>query len=110
MAQKRNTWTRLTAIAVALFGLYLADSGRASAAVLPECDGFCNESADCDAACLEWNGEGWDATICGNFNGGWLGGQCDGDSCYHLCDVLICEATCYAGGEPSYCGAITHEC
>lgn len=113
MSKKRKTWIRFTAIAAALVGLYLTNGAALQATAIPQCDGLefsCNDTADCDASCLEWTGEGWNATTCGQFNGGYQNGMCDGDSCWHWCDVLICEATCYSGGEQTYCGAITHEC
>ncbi len=106
MRTRRVVWLRYLAVIVALAGLALADD-PATAAALPDCAGFCGETQDCDAWCLD---ETPTAVQCLNYNGGPGNGMCDGDSCWHYCDVWICQATCFSGGEETYCGAITQQC
>lgn len=96
------------AAVVVMLAMWLAvggDLGAAAAPRWPGCGSYCGPSRDCDAQCEIAVGEIFQIITCGDYEGGWQGGQCRGNSCDSVCNPgADCDTECLSEGNAITCG------
>lgn len=102
-----TTIPRVRVLAAVLFSAALAMLTQATPDArtsLPLCASECGEEATCDTACEYPVGEIWAFTTCGEYDGGFENGWCNGPDCEAICGPYASpEQFCYDENVASDC-------